>query len=261
VQARTAGLSVVVADTDEDPRMEADALGRLDQVVAGLVLCSPRMPDAALAALPIDVPAVLVNRESAPVRSVTVDNVDGMRQALTHLHALGHRRIAYAGGQAQSWSDRERRRGLAAVAATLDDVELVQLGHFPTVFSGGVAAADLVAASGATAVVAHNDLMALGILDRLRQRGTRVPEEICVVGFDDVPAAVQVTPALTTVAIPLQRLGRAAVELLLDEGDTEDGNRTMPVSLVVRGTTAPATVGAAPAVTPAAPAATSEPSR
>ena len=239
MQARTAGLSVVIADTDEDPRLEADSLARLDQVVAGLVLCSPRMSDQALAALPIDVPAVLVNRESAPLRSVVVDNLDGMRQAVAHLHALGHRRIAYAGGQPLSWSDRERRRGLDAAAAALGDVELVQLGHFPTVFSGGVAAADLVPASGATAVIAHNDLIALGIHDRLRHRGTRVPEEISVLGFDDVPAATQVTPALTTVAVPLERLGRAAVELLLDDGDTEGGNRMMPVSLVVRGSTAP----------------------
>src|SRR5665648_596556 len=80
LQARTAGLSVVIADTDEDPRLEADSLARLDQVVAGLVLCSPRMSDQALAALPIDVPAVLVNRESAPLRSVVVDNLDGMRR-------------------------------------------------------------------------------------------------------------------------------------------------------------------------------------
>ena len=239
MQARTAGLSVVIADTDEDPRVEAETLARMDQQVAGLVLCSPRMSDQALAALPIDVPAVLVNRESEHLRAVMVDNTDGIRQALTHLHALGHRRVAYAGGQWGSWSDRERRRGLEAAAHSLADTDLVQLGHFPTIFDGGVAAADLVPASGATAVIAHNDLIALGILDRLRQRGTLVPEQVSVVGFDDIPAATQVTPTLTTVAVPLQRLGRAAVELLLDDEEGDGENVTMAVSLVVRGSTGP----------------------
>ena len=252
LQARTAGLSVVIADTDEDPRVEAEVMARMDQQVAGLVLCSPRMPDQALAALPVDVPAVLVNRQSAHLRAVTVDNLDGTRQALAHLHALGHRRVAYAGGQPGSWSDRERRNGLEVAAAALGDVELIQLGHFPTVFDGGVAAADLVPPSGATAVVAHNDLMALGIVDRLRQRGGLVPGRVSVVGFDDVPGATQVTPALTTVAVPLQRLGRAAVELLLDDDDADGGDVTMPVSLVVRGSTAPVAGGhRAPDLAPA----------
>lgn len=240
LQARTVGLSVLIADTDENPRIEAEAVARLDRQVCGLVLCSPRMSDQALAALPVDVPTVLVNRESAHLPAVLVDNVDGMRQALAHLHALGHRTIAYAGGRPGSWSDAQRRAGLEAAARALPDVELVHLGHFPPVFAGGVAAGDLVTVSRATAVVAHNDLMALGILDQLRQRGTTVPDHVSVVGFDDVPAATHTTPALTTVGVPLHQLGRAAVELLLDEGP-EPGTApvTVPVSLVVRGSTAP----------------------
>lgn len=240
LQARTLGISVLVADTDENPRIEAEAFARLGRQVAGLVLCSPRMTDPVLAALPIDVPTVLVNRRAAHLRAVLVDNADGMRQALAHLHALGHRRIAYAGGQPGSWSDARRRAGLEAAARALPDVDLVQLGHFPPVFTGGVAAGDLVTVSGATAVIAHNDLMALGILDRLRQRGTAVPDQLSVVGFDDIPAATHMTPALTTVAVPLHRVGRAAVELLVDESPEPDGDVTVAVSLVVRSSTTPA---------------------
>ena len=239
LQARTAGLCVLVADTDENPRVEAEAFACLERQVAGVVLCSPRMPDHSLAALPLDVPTVLVNRESDHLRAVLVDNADGMRQALAHLHALGHRRIAYAGGQHGSWSDRQRRAGLETAARTLPDVEVVDLGSFPPSFTGGVAAGDLVTVSGATAVIAHNDLMALGIVDRLRQRGTAVPDRISVVGFDDVPAATHTTPALTTVGVPLHRLGRTAVELLLDESPEPEGDVTVPVSLVVRSSTTP----------------------
>ena len=277
-RARTVGLSVVVADADEDPRLENEILQDMASRVDGIVLCSARMSDQALAALTHLPDMVLVNRESEHLRSVVVDNEDGIRQAVAHLHALGHRRIAYAGGQWGSWSDRERRRGLETAAHALPDIELIQLGHFPTVFEGGVAAADLVSASGATAVIAHNDLIALGILDRLRSRGTMVPQDVSVVGFDDIPGATQVTPALTTVSVPLRLLGRAAVDLLLDphhrlpepdaratgpdvatgpdglgltpgggvpegtEAADEDGppSQTMPVSLVVRSSTGPA---------------------
>ena len=255
-RARSAGMSVVVADSDEDPRLENEILQQMTAQVSGIVLCSARMSDQALAALRDTPEIVLVNRESEHLRSVVIDNEDGIRQAVNHLHALGHRRIAYAGGQWGSWSDRERRRGLEAAAHALPEVELVQLGHFPTIFAGGVAAADLVSASGATAVIAHNDLIALGILDRLRARGTSVPRDVSVVGFDDIPGATHVSPTLTTVSVPLRLLGRTAVDLLLDpdhavpdaegatasydEGDEVPRIQMMQVSLVVRDSTGPA---------------------
>jgi DNA-binding LacI/PurR family transcriptional regulator len=246
-RARAAGVTVFVADADEDSQVEAELVRGMASQVDGLVLCSPRMSDAALAALPDDLQVLLLNRECAGLPSIAVDNADGVRQALEHVHALGHRRIAYAGGPADSWSDQERRRGLHAAVAALPDVDLVEVGHFPPVFAGGVAAADLVVAAGATAVIAHNDLVALGVLDRLRARGIDVPGQVSVVGFDDVPAATQVSPALTTVAIPIRMLGRAAVDVLLDGADGRGGRRPIEpavrrvaVSLVVRGSTGPA---------------------
>ena len=243
-RARASGVTVLVADADEDSQVEAELVEHLTPDVDGFVLCSPRMSDRALASLAARSggPAVLLmNRDAPGLRCLTVDNVDGVRQALEHLHALGHRRIAYAGGPTDSWSDRERRRGLAAVVASRPDVDLVDLGHFPAVFAGGVAAADLVTASGATAVLAYNDLVALGILDRLRLRGVPVPERVSVVGFDDVPAATQVTPALTTVAIPLRLLGRTAVDTLLQPPSEPADRPPRPaaVSLVVRASTGP----------------------
>ncbi len=217
-RARTLGHAVFVADAEEDPRMESELVAHLGGQVDGAILCSPRMADADLDRLAEDVPLVLVNREHGTLPSVVIDNADGVRQAVAHLHALGHRRLAYAGGPTDSWSDTRRRHGLRDVSHGLNDVEVVDLGHFAPVFAGGVAAADLVAASGATAVLAHNDLVALGILNRLQARGLRVPEDVSVVGYDDIPAATLVSPALTTVTVPLARLGRESVDLLVASG-------------------------------------------
>lgn len=235
-RARTAGQAVVVADAEEDPLLEAELVAQLGAQADGVLLCSPRMPAADLAAIAADDrPVLLVNREGADLPSVVVDNRDGVRQAVRHLHALGHRRVAYAGGPTGSWSDARRRDGLAALDV---DVEVVDLGAHAPVFAGGVGAADLALASGATAVLTHNDLMALGVLDRLRARGVRVPQDLSVVGFDDAPVATLVTPALTTVAVPLARLGRTAVDLLLAPQD-DVPHAVLPVELVVRGTTGP----------------------
>jgi len=236
-RARAAGHAVVVADAEEDPRLEAELVAQLGAQADGVLLCSPRMSADDLAAVAADGrPVLLVNREGADLPSVVVDNRDGLRQAARHLHALGHRRVAYAGGPAGSWSDARRRDGLAALDL---DLEVLDLGAHAPVFAGGVGAADLAVAGGATAVLTYNDLMALGVLDRLRARGVRVPEDMSVVGFDDAPVATLVTPSLTTVAVPLARLGRTAVDLLLTPHDGDAPRTVLPVELVVRGTTAP----------------------
>ena len=243
-RARAVGRTVLLMDSEEDPRLEMEILGEMRGMVSGVLLCSPRMPERTLAALPTSPEIILVNRRHDRLRSVVIDNQDGERQALRHLHALAHRRIAYAGGQDGSWSDAERRTGLEAAAAELPDIELAMLGRFPPVFAGGVAAADLVLASGVTAGITHNDMVALGVLDRLRARRVEVPGEISVMGFDDVPAAQRVSPALTTVTAPLALLARTAVDLLLEPatGDVADGNRSqvLPVALAVRDSTGPA---------------------
>ena len=137
-----------------------------------------------------------------------------MRQAMAHLAALGHVRCAFLSGPRRSWSNQQRLRGLRA-AARAADAEIVTIGPVAPQFQGGVDAAEQVLASGATAVLAYNDLVAAGILSRLAQLGVDVPGELSVVGFDDIPLAAMLTPALTTVAAPTVQAGAAAVEALL----------------------------------------------
>lgn len=244
-RARANGYSVLVADSDEDAVQEVELVGMLAARVDGLILASPRSADGALRAAVEGRPAVLLNREVDGIASVDVDNASGVRQVLDHLRALGHRSVAFADGPVGSWSGGQRRRALTAAGAELG-VEVVDLGHFRPSTAGGFAAADLAVASGATAVLAFNDLMALGLVDRLRQRGLDLPGDLSVVGFDDVSVATLVSPALTTVHVPLGRLGREGVDLLVGQLGGDERPRTrLTVELVVRGTT---TVAAVPGV-------------
>ena len=159
---------------------------------------------------------------------------------MAHLVALGHARIGFVAGPRRSWSNRDRLRGLRA-ASTAAGVELVEVGNFPPHFEGGVSAADLVVATKVTAVIAYNDVVALGLMSRLSARGIAVPDEMSVVGVDDIAMSAMFTPALTTVAIPKKEAGRAAVELLLELLENPDSpipaRRKMPTHLLVRQTT------------------------
>jgi DNA-binding LacI/PurR family transcriptional regulator len=243
--ARAADHSVFIADTDEEAGAEVDLSRALSKQVDGLILCSPRAPDEELAAVGSDTTVVLMNRMAGERPSVTVDNADGMRQALEHLVALGHRRIAFVAGPRTSWSNAQRETGLRGTAEA-GGVDLVHLGHFPPQFEGGVAAADLAVASGATAVIGYNDLVALGLLSRLGARGIPVPDAISVVGCDDIGMSAMNHPALTTVSVPKRSAGRATVGLLLSmlDAGAEAGpvHRELPTQLIVRDTTTVAPV-------------------
>lgn len=254
-RGRTAGYAVFFADSDEDPALEAELVRHLAKQVDGLILCSPRSTEAAVVELgqSLECPLVLVNRACGDIATVTVDDHDGVRQAVVHLHALGHRRLAYVGGPKASWSHNRRLAAFRAMAAQHPDTDTVELGSFQPNVSGGIAAADLLIASGATAALAYNDLVAFGLLERLRRRGVAVPADISVMGVDDIPMSGLTSPGLTSVATPLVDLGRAAVDTLLDilrDPEAPPGHRDeLPVQLVVRESTGPVRtdpVGAGP---------------
>jgi DNA-binding LacI/PurR family transcriptional regulator len=185
---------------------------------------------------------VLVNRDEAGLPAVLMDSADGARQAVEHLAALGHRRVAHLAGPPASWAGVQRLRGVLGSAPACD-VEIVELGPFPPTFQGGVQAADLALARGVTAILAFNDLMAVGVLNRLAARGVVVPQDVSVVGYDDIEMSSMTTVPLTTVRMPMEAGGRAAVDLLLDgldAGDEQEAtHRWLPTQLIVRSTTAP----------------------
>jgi DNA-binding LacI/PurR family transcriptional regulator len=235
-QAGAAGYTLLLADGRGRPELEAELAAKLGSTVDGFVLASSRRPDAELVELRGRRPVVLFNRELAGFPSVITDDADGSRQIVEHLLALGHRSLAYLGGPRNAWSEGKRWGALAAEARRTGG-EIVRLGPFPPTLDGGAAAADVGLASGATALVAFNDLMAIGALRRLEQREVAVPSAISVVGYDDIFGADFCHPPLTTVASPVEDAGRALVDLLL--GDHPAQRVTLPTELRIRASTAP----------------------
>jgi LacI family transcriptional regulator len=242
-RTRTRDQPLLVSDTDEDSGLERDTIASLRRSTDGLVLCSPRADDAALAEIARGGPTVLINRRVDGIPSVTSNMTDGVEQALRHLSALGHTRVAYLCGPADSWAERSRSEGMALGASI--GVEVVRIPAIAPTFDGGVYAADLALTTGATAIIAFNDLIALGVLNRLTSRGISVPAEMSLIGHDDIEMATMSHPGLTTVSVSTVKLGTTAAELLLrllaadraDAGHEPAATVVLPSALVVRRTT------------------------
>jgi DNA-binding LacI/PurR family transcriptional regulator len=240
-RAREADYAVFLADCDENPVEEMALVQAMAKQVDGVILCSSRMSATQLEQVVGTTSLVFINRQVRDQAAVTMDAAGGIRQAVDHLAALGHRKIAYLSGPRTSWSNRERRRGLRRAAR--EDLEIVELGPFAPRFDGGPHAADLALAEGVTAIIAYNDLMALGVMSRLADRGVSVPRQMSVVGFDDIAMAGMATPPLTSVSMQNERAGRAAVDLLLSlltvtGAEAGDLRRELECQLIVRASTA-----------------------
>lgn len=240
-QARQRDCHVFVADTNEDPLVEEELVQALAKQVDGIVLCSPRMSNTAIERLAHDVPLVVVNRLVSGLPAIVMDVAHGARLALEHLADLGHCDVVLLGGPRGSWTNREIRRA-ATTAARAGGVTLNILGPNAPTEHGGMAAAEQVRHSCATAVLAYNDLMAIGLMEGLHTMGVDVPRDVSVVGIDDIALSRLVRPKLTTVATPTAAAGRAAVDMLLQHADVRRTNAqvTLQTVLVTRDSTGPA---------------------
>ncbi|TDE54585.1 LacI family transcriptional regulator [Nonomuraea mesophila] len=231
-QARGRDYHVFVADTDEDPRVEEELIRTLTKQVDGVLLCSPRLSNRMIERLAEDVPFVVVNRRVKGMPAVLMNVAQGARQALEHLTGLGHRRIALVSGPIGSWTSNE----MQGVAAETPGLDLVFFGPNQPTEAGGLAVAADVAACGASAVLAYNDLVALGVIEGLSAMEIGVPDQISVIGFDDILPGRLNRPKLTTVAMPAAPAGRMAVDLLLQSGG-EGATVTLDTALIVREST------------------------
>lgn len=243
-QARMRDYHILVAETDEDPAVEEDLVRAFAKQVDGVQLCSPRMSNELIEKVAHDVPIVLVNRMVSDLPCVLMDVAGGARSAIEHLAILGHTAIALLGGPRSSWTSREIRKS-AGAAARAAGVDLTVFSPNTPTADVGLALAGKVAQSGATAVVAHNDLMAVGLMEGLDSLGVSVPSDVSVVGFDDIEMAQWVRPKLTTVANPTGGAGRTAVDMLLQLGadPTATAQVTLRTELIVRDSTGPGPAG------------------
>jgi DNA-binding LacI/PurR family transcriptional regulator len=213
----------------------------LDQAVEALVVIAPHETVlAAIRDLDIRVPLVTLQAPDRP-GGIGVDQAAGSRLATEHLLGLGHTRIQHLAGPERYLEAAARRRGFADAMGHAGLTAGEPLAGDWSAASGFAAAARLDPAT--TAVVVANDQMAIGLLAALADAGRSVPDDISVVGFDDVPEAAYVRPALTTVHQDFALIGRRAVEALLAQfaPDTSDeaSDAPIPPRLVVRASTAP----------------------
>ena len=226
--AREAGLALFLCNSDQDARREDDYLDLLvEQRVRG-VLVTPVDPDGdRLAALPgRGVPVVLLDRAQHggfDGCSVSVNDVEGGDLAVSHLVELGHTRIAFVGGPLGIVQVRERLEGArrALAAAGLPDDALVEIITDGLTVAEGRTAGERITGMPArtrpTAAFCANDLLALGLLQQLTQLGVDVPDDVAIVGYDDIEFAAAAAVPLTSVRQPRHQLGRTAAELLLEE--------------------------------------------
>ncbi|MFI6703081.1 LacI family DNA-binding transcriptional regulator [Streptomyces sp. NPDC050509] len=234
--------TVVLADTDLNPDREREVIAHLRDQADGLVVVSSRLDADEILGICGRTPAVLVNRETTGADCVLTDAAHGLRQAVDYLAALGHRRIAYVQGMQRSWSNAQRVELIRAESERAG-LELELLGWQSETVAGGTAAAASVMASGASAVITHNDLVALGVIAGARALGIGVPEDLSVIGVDDIPFAEVSQPSLTSIAVPMAKAGALAMDLL---GQVLAGDRhtprtlRLPTQLIVRGSSGPA---------------------
>lgn len=242
--ARQRGYAVLLCNTYEDLDREHAYLQLLrKRWVDGMIFATVGSNTRHLRALRREgLPVVLVARDvdGITIDAVLVDNFRGAFDATKHLIRLGHRSIAHIAGPASLRVAVERRRGYQqglAEAGVRQDDALVAEGDF-TADGGRAAMGKLLSQGGRfSGVVAANDLMAIGAIEALRAAGRRVPDEVAVVGFDDITFASLVSPALTTVAQPKYRMGQIAMERLLElmAGESPAGRRiVLTPQLVVR---------------------------
>src|SRR5215218_10794003 len=240
-EAAQAGYTIVLADAQESDRVERAALERALPSVDGVVLGGSRMSDSSIRMIAKQKPVVVLNRVVVDVPCVVPDNAGGTQRAVEHLSQLGHDSVTYVAGPEASWADGMRWRSLQDTAADLQ-LRVRRIGPVSPDVPGGMRAAEEVASGGASAVVAYNDQVAIGLVRGLASRRIGVPRDVSVIGFDNIGVGELVTPGLTTIGAPLHTEGATAITHLLamvEGAQPRTGSpMVLPVRLVERGSTA-----------------------
>lgn len=245
------GYVTVLANTQNDGhRRERIFAEMLERHVDGLIVATAQRDDPELVSLAQSgVAVVLVNRvvEDRSFSSASVDDAAGVRAVVDHLVSLGHERIGHVAGPQSMSTGYARYQGFLAsmqAAGRIVDPELVAAADSFTIDEGErCATAILERGAPPTAIFAANDMLALGCYTALERAGLRCPDDVSVVGFNDMPFIDRLNPPLTTVRIPHYELGAQAAQLLVDQLHQPDIPLKVLLlvpSLIVRSSTAPA---------------------
>ena len=247
--ARAANVSVFLSISDNDPDREMEIIETFQRRrVDGVISSTSQLHGPYLERLvELSIPTVMINQQAEGdvehIHFVDCNDYAGAQQMVEHLLGLGHRRIGYLGVGSRSASNQRRLKGFCDSLATsgvhpeegwIKAPQSPYLSHADDVHIGQTMLPALLAA-GVTAVFCYNDMVAVGALMACRDLAIRVPEQMSVVGYDDVEIAAYMTPPLTTIHQPKLRLGEMAMQMLLDLLDgCPVQNQVLPAELVVR---------------------------
>ena len=231
-------FETLILDTRESITRERRIIDAVAPVVSGIILVSPRMPDAMIRKCAQLRPLVSVNRNVRGVSSISIDSSKGACQAVDYLHSLGFRSLTYLDGPAASWSGGIRWRHIFNEGEAKGMNVKRSLPCAPT-FYGGYSFAEKYLANPTGAVIAHNDLMAIGLIVALRRLGCECPRDVSVIGVDNDIMSMVSSPPLTTIHMSLSVLGRGAADLLIQRlsGAVLSAAPTVPARLIIRQST------------------------
>lgn len=214
------GQTLVIAETHGSSTSEADAVERLLPTVDGIILASPRLGQDQIRACSRLKNVVLVNRALEGVPSVVPQLQPGIQDAVNHLVGLGHTSAVFLAGPDTLWMSRQRLRLLQEEAMQVGMSVVATSPAEPTVEGGGKGLRDILN-TGATAVVAYNDMMAIGLLLACSEEKVSVPGRLSIIGFDDIFISRFTSPPLTTIRSPLALAGEEAVRRLTSVNATD----------------------------------------
>jgi LacI family transcriptional regulator len=245
------GYDIMLSNTNYDTERTSHYVRRfIERKIAGVAVMTSEMDKKLIDELAHrEVPVVFldVGEPGLHMNNLRVDYDEGIEQAILHLVALGHRRIAFIGGNTNLRSSRRRLEAFRKTMQQLfpDAPEMVFYGNFK--IEGGQRAASEILATQRenmpTAVVCANDLTAIGAISEFEAANLNVPRDISIVGFDNIAFAALTKPALTTVNLPLNELGRRAIEVLIrsvEDSEQQGIEIRIPTNLIIRQSTAPA---------------------
>lgn len=237
------GYGLLVIDSEETGAIEKNAVELARPHVDGIILGSSRRSDSAIRKLAETKPVIALNRSIRGVKSIIGNVQTGLEAAVNHLVGLGHTEITYISGPQTSWQEGTRWRVMTALCS-VHGLRLKRIPSDSPSFSGGYRCAEAFLKNQTSAVLAFNDMIAIGFIAALRAQHISVPGQVSVIGIDDIPVSSLVTPALTSVRMPRRETASLAVDEMvgrLRRIKVHEGMKPIVVdsTFVVRASTAP----------------------